>query len=272
MNIYQQNILEGFNPSTPDEVPNSSEILALLHLVIPSDDALNDMTLINSYNSIEDPCMPQVLDVSLPMTPIHDAALPADPTELIISHNVQILTEPLSCPVQSWIETPSFVGPAFSIEMPQSDHIDAQKLIELFEDTDSLQDKSKQKNRQQLSIAKESASDMAAVGAAWLKAVLVERRQCIGANVTVVAHAARSKAAGQVAKVEACAEHTVVASCAPPLAARRVLNVKENVPRIHHRSAGSMLVRVLPGVEVCAAGIKDRSCTCELKPANRTKH
>ncbi|CAH0487887.1 unnamed protein product [Peronospora farinosa] len=211
MNIYQQNVLEGFNPSTPDEVPNSSEILALLHLVIPSDDALNDMTLINSYNSIEDPCMPQVLDVSLPMTPIHDAALPADLTELIISHNVQVLTEPLSCPVQSWIETPSFVGPAFSIEMPQSDHIDAQKLIELFEDTDSLQDKSKQKNRQQLSM--------------WKKA----KGKC------------------------------EVAGCNTKMQSKG-------------KSAGSMLVRVLPGVEVCAAGIKDRSCTCELKPANRTKH
>ncbi|CAI5722256.1 unnamed protein product [Peronospora destructor] len=155
MNIYHQSLLEGLNPSTPDEIPNSSEILALLHLVIPSDDASNDMTLINSYNPIEDPFMPQLSDVSLPMTtPFHDAASSAGLTELIISHNVQVLTEPLFHPAQSWIETPSFVGPAFSFEVPQPDYIDAHKLIELFEDTDSLQDKSKQKNRQQQSMWK----------------------------------------------------------------------------------------------------------------------
>ncbi|CAH0480879.1 unnamed protein product [Peronospora belbahrii] len=262
MNIYQQNCLEGLRPNASDELLNSSEILALLDLVIPSDDVSNETTLMNSYNPIQDPFTPQSMGLSLPMTPL--SALPFGQTELIISHNAQVMTEPLFNPAQSWIEASSFVrpDPTFSVERPQLDSVDAHKLIELFEDTNSLQERSKQKSRQQQLPWKKSKD------AAWLRAVLVGRKQCVGANATAVAHGARLRVAEQAAKVEACAEHTEVASYAPLLAARKVPNVKVNVLHIHHKSAGLMPVQVLPGAEACAAGIKNRSCIFKLKPAN----
>lgn len=157
MNIYQQSLLEGrsfLRPSTPDAISNSSELSALLHLVIPGSDGLLppiDMALINGYRPIEhlEPGFMQSSALPLP------ASSPAGLSELIISHNVQVVsynTEPLFAPVPSWIESKSFLrpDPAVSFAVPQPDRVDAHDLVTLFEfNGDKLmapfQDKSKLK-------------------------------------------------------------------------------------------------------------------------------
>uniref|UniRef100_A0AAV1UVJ5 Uncharacterized protein n=1 Tax=Peronospora matthiolae TaxID=2874970 RepID=A0AAV1UVJ5_9STRA len=268
-------------------------MLSLLNLVIPgsSDVLLSPLTTtsIDDYDPIDYPFMlqPPALEYSFvspslaieyPWMPESQDFLPqqltsvidsiAGPTELIVSHTSQVGTEPMFDPTHCQIKSlsllyPDSALPDMSDEMPQLDYVDARELIALFTDTGVPQEERQhekqqhQVQQQQLLLLSKKSKGKCAVAGCNTK-MQSKGKHCVGANVTVVVHAAELKAARQAARVEACVELTEVGDCAPPPGARRVPSDKANAPHILRNSAEWTIARVSPDAEAYATDIRKR--------------
>ncbi|KAG7392290.1 hypothetical protein PHYPSEUDO_001394 [Phytophthora pseudosyringae] len=279
MNIYHQSLLEGrpfLKPSTPDvssgTITSSSELSALLQLVIPGSDVLFppiDMARSNNYHPIEHPSpsfMYQLSALSLPISPQHQAPLvvpydfwwgvasPAAWNGHVISSDVEVTYtagEPLFDSACSWIEPVPFVfpDPVISTRVPHPSQVGA-LVTPLEPPTNEFALSLPENDKKKLSQPKQPRDECEVAGCNTKKQS--NGRQWVGANAMAEVHAAKSTDARQVAKVEGCAAHMVVASCAPLLVARKVPSVKENVPRIPRESAASRIACVSPVAEACA--------------------
>ncbi|CAI5714958.1 unnamed protein product [Hyaloperonospora brassicae] len=154
-------------------------MLALLNLVIPSPGVLlsplNTASLIDDYDPMDYPFMPPSAAHEDPLFPSPPSSAPefpwvpesldlplhltsvdplAGPAELIVSHDLQRLTEPMFDPSHCRIKSLALLYSDIPLsavpnEVPLLDEVDARELIALFEDMDAPQDESQQTKPQQ---------------------------------------------------------------------------------------------------------------------------
>ncbi|KAJ8569125.1 hypothetical protein ON010_g6136 [Phytophthora cinnamomi] len=210
-----------------DPILSNSELFALLELVIPGDEPLTpiDRQPTTALSSNE------FLALLNLVIPGNDASLTAVDMELPTYDFTRHSWEPEFEPGTSFLRPePAFDAVDSGVMLTIAQPCKLVTPVEIFQGpfVPIIQD------------AVEDACAMAVASDAVPSAALTERKQGVFASAMAAERAAQCSSATKAAKAVACVEHTVVAGCASPLAARKAPNARASVLCTPHGSAWSM--------------------------------